>query len=140
MKKIIGIVVEYNPFHNGHLYQINKIMFDNNIEYTMPNEETIILPNDFEGTFDVYYYKIPKLVKILFESEEEKEEEDNTFEFELDDVLLEIMPYGIASDLLKMDMISGYGTYFTDRYREMKSSIDPRRNSGMIRIVGGCDI
>ncbi len=23
--KIIGIVVEYNPFHNGHLYQINKI-------------------------------------------------------------------------------------------------------------------
>ena len=23
--KIIGIVTEYNPFHNGHLYQINKI-------------------------------------------------------------------------------------------------------------------
>ncbi|MBR4178354.1 MAG: nucleotidyltransferase [Bacilli bacterium] len=25
MKNVIGIVVEYNPFHNGHLYQINKI-------------------------------------------------------------------------------------------------------------------
>lgn len=25
MKEIIGIVTEYNPFHNGHLYQINKI-------------------------------------------------------------------------------------------------------------------
>ena len=25
MKDIIGIVAEYNPFHNGHLYQINKI-------------------------------------------------------------------------------------------------------------------
>lgn len=23
--KVIGIVVEYNPFHNGHLYQINEI-------------------------------------------------------------------------------------------------------------------
>ena len=23
--KVIGIVAEYNPFHNGHLYQINKI-------------------------------------------------------------------------------------------------------------------
>ena len=22
---IIGIVAEYNPFHNGHLYQINKV-------------------------------------------------------------------------------------------------------------------
>ncbi len=25
MTKIVGIVVEYNPFHNGHLYQIQKI-------------------------------------------------------------------------------------------------------------------
>lgn len=25
MKKVVGIVVEYNPFHNGHMYQINKI-------------------------------------------------------------------------------------------------------------------
>ena len=23
--KIIGIIAEYNPFHNGHIYQINKI-------------------------------------------------------------------------------------------------------------------
>lgn len=23
--KIVGLIVEYNPFHNGHLYQINKI-------------------------------------------------------------------------------------------------------------------
>ena len=22
----IGIVAEYNPFHNGHLYQINKFL------------------------------------------------------------------------------------------------------------------
>ncbi|MGM9881275.1 MAG: nucleotidyltransferase [Bacilli bacterium] len=30
---IIGLIVEYNPFHNGHLYQINKIkeMFPNSI-------------------------------------------------------------------------------------------------------------
>lgn len=25
MKKVIGIIAEYNPFHNGHIYQINKI-------------------------------------------------------------------------------------------------------------------
>ena len=30
---IIGLIAEYNPFHNGHLYQINKIkeMFPNSI-------------------------------------------------------------------------------------------------------------
>lgn len=26
MNKVVGIVAEYNPFHNGHLYQINKII------------------------------------------------------------------------------------------------------------------
>lgn len=26
--KVIGIIAEYNPFHNGHLYQINKIKED----------------------------------------------------------------------------------------------------------------
>lgn len=25
MKKVIGIITEYNPFHNGHIYQIKKI-------------------------------------------------------------------------------------------------------------------
>ncbi len=25
MKKVIGIICEYNPFHNGHLYHLNKI-------------------------------------------------------------------------------------------------------------------
>ena len=23
--EIIGVIAEYNPFHNGHLYQLNKI-------------------------------------------------------------------------------------------------------------------
>ena len=33
MRKVVGIVCEYNPFHNGHLYQINKIKkkYDNPI-------------------------------------------------------------------------------------------------------------
>ena len=33
MKKVIGIICEYNPFHNGHLYHINKIkeMYPNSI-------------------------------------------------------------------------------------------------------------
>lgn len=36
MKKIIGIITEYNPFHNGHLYQINQLRK----EY--PNEPLVI--------------------------------------------------------------------------------------------------
>ena len=68
----------------------------------MPNDDTLILPDTYTGTFNIYYYKYPTLVEINFEGEtnEEKEKnrlaEDEDYEFELDTDLLEIMPYGIA--------------------------------------------
>ena len=32
---INGIVAEYNPFHNGHLYQLNEAKEKNNADYTI---------------------------------------------------------------------------------------------------------
>jgi len=121
-------------------YQLNTIRFDKSINYEMPDDNTIILPDDYEGTFTIYYYKYPKLVKTIFDDEVAKEKEDNNYRFELDVDLLEIMPYGIAADLLKMDMISNYGKYFYERYLEMKNGIDPRKTSGIISVVGGIDV
>ena len=106
----------------------------------MPNDNTLILPDDYEGTFTIYYYKYPKLIKTSFSTDEEREKEDKNYKFELDLDLQEIMPYGIASDLLKMDMISNYGKYFYERYLEMKNAIDGRKTSGIIRAFGGVDI
>lgn len=122
------------------MYQIKSIYFEEEVEYEMPNDETLILPNDFEGEFTIYYYKYPTLVEIVFDSKAERLAEDEDYEFELDLVLLEIMPYGIAADLLKMDMISNYGKYFYDRYLEMKNNIDTRRTGGTITISGGIDV
>lgn len=121
-------------------YQIRSIKFDENIKYEMPNEDIIILPDDFEGQFTIYYYKYPILVEVDFYSEKDRLEEDEDYEFELDTILLEIMPYGIAADLLKMDMISNYGKYFYERYLEMKNKIDSRKTSGTISISGGVDV
>ncbi len=121
------------------LYQLNKIYFGENydevVDYTMV-DDTIKLPSDFTGIITIYYYKYPELIEI----NPENDDYDNTYEFELDNVLLEIMPYGIAADLLKMDMISGYGKYFYERYLEMKNGIDPRKTSGIVKITGGVDI
>ena len=94
------------------LYQIRSISLE---DYEMPNEDILVIPDDFEGSFNVYYYKYPTLVEITFEKEKERLDEDEDYEFELDQELLEIMPYGIAADLLKMDMISNYGKYFYER-------------------------
>lgn len=35
MSKVLGIVAEYNPFHNGHLYHLNKSKEMLNIDYTI---------------------------------------------------------------------------------------------------------
>lgn len=128
------------------LYQLNKIVFDKDVEYEMPNDETIILPSDYEGTFTIYYFKYPELLEIIFDGETEEEQEkerleqDEDYEFELDLDVQEIMPYGIARDLLKMDMISSYGKYFAEEYERLKSQIDSRRNNASITISGGIDV
>ena len=37
----IGIIVEYNPFHNGHLYQLNKV------KELYPNSKIVIILNGY---------------------------------------------------------------------------------------------
>lgn len=123
-----------------NLYQIDTIYFEDETEYEMLNSTTILLPNDYVGTFTVYYYKYPELARLTFDNEDTSQAYDSSFEFELDPDLLEVMPYGVAADLLKMDMISNYGQYFYNRYMELKQRIDSRRSAGSIRVSGGVDI
>ena len=35
MANVLGIVAEYNPFHNGHLYHLNKSKKDTNSTYSI---------------------------------------------------------------------------------------------------------
>lgn len=65
---------------------------------------------------------------------------DSAYEFELSPDVLEIMPYGIAADLLKSDESAGYGTIYANRYESMKQMIDTRYNSASIIISGGYNI
>lgn len=95
------------------------------------------------GDATIYYYKIPKQVKVYTNSEEDKvlsEQQDNEFVFDLSDDLLEIMPYGVAYDVLKNDMISNYGSYFGQRYNELKQMIDDRVTSYIGEFEGGLDV
>lgn len=127
-------------------YQLNTIP---DIEYNVVgNIEIIFNTEDLElpKEITIYYYKYPSLMDLTFEAtstqtkEEVSAEYDESFEIELDLDLQEIMPYGIASDLLKNDMISGYGRYFYERYTELKGLIDSRKTQGMAMISGGIDL
>lgn len=120
------------------LYQINKIVGAGN--YTLIDENTIQLEDDFTGVVTIYYYKYPKMVRVSFDEGEDTDEYDESFKFDLDLTLQEIMPYGIARDLLRLDMISNYGAYFERTYNELKQQIDSRKTAGIITICGGEDI
>lgn len=65
---------------------------------------------------------------------------DKAYEFELSPDVLEIMPYGIAADLLKSDVSAEYGSVYGTRYESMIQRLDPRYQTASIFIEGGFDI
>lgn len=65
------------------------------------------------------------------------EKTKGTYEFEVSADVLEIMPYGIASDLLKSDISAEYGSVYGTRYESMKQMLDPRYAMTSIYIEGG---
>lgn len=127
-------------------YQLNTIL---DVEYdVVGNYEIVFNVEDVElpKTVNIYYFKYPELMDLEFEAtstqtkEQVSAEYDDGFEIELELDIQEIMPYGIAADLLKNDMISGYGRYFNERYIELKGLIDSRKTQGMAMVSGGVDL
>jgi len=127
------------------IYQINKIKLVPNEEdmvttFNMIDNTTLEVDNSFAGTIRIYYYKYPTLCKTMFNNDTERQNEDNRYVFEIDPMLLEIMPYGIARDLLRLDMISNYGSYFERTYNDLIQRLDSRNTAGFITIEGGIDL
>ena len=104
------------------LYQLNVIR---GVDYdTIANR--VIFNED--GLAKIYYYKYPKQIN---------NDTEDSFKFELPNDVLEIMPYGVAADLLKSDVSNQYGQIYEARYKEMISQLDPRYGMGGISIEGG---
>lgn len=104
------------------IYQLGIIR---GIDYDTMND--MIIFNE-DGEAKIYYYKYPKQIT---------NETDDDYKFELTTDLLEIMPYGVASDLLKSDVSSQYGAVYEARYRELKSMLDSRYGMSAIKYTGG---
>lgn len=68
------------------------------------------------------------------------ESTNGNYEFELSQDALEIMPYGIAGDLLKSDISTEYGSIYSTRYESMLNRLDPRYHMTSVYIDGGVDI
>lgn len=126
-----------------NFYQLNTIP---NVEYEVVGDYEIKFNIEKDTDVEIYYYKLPELMDLEFQAsgsktaEQVSAEYDESFDLEIATELQEIMPYGIAADLLKQDMISSYGKYFYERYLEMKNMIDSRKTTSTATVTGGVDI
>ena len=109
------------------VYQIDKV---SGIDFDLVANDTIIKCNE-SGTMKVEYFVYPLRIN---------ETTEDSYIFELSDDVQEIMPYGIAADLLKSDVSNAYGNVYANRYEQLKSQLDPRYAMGSIYISEGYDI
>ena len=103
------------------LFQLNMIR---GVKHNIV-DNTVIFEED--GTANVFYYKYPTLIT---------DENASTYEFELPMDLMQILPYGVAGDLLKSDISANYGQVYANRYESMIQRIDPRYSTGSFYISG----
>jgi hypothetical protein len=81
------------------------------------------------GTAEIEVYVYPERIT--------ETTKDKAYEFEVSDDVLEVMPYGIAADLLKSDVSAEYGSVYATRYEQLKQMLDPRHAMNMVTIEGG---
>jgi len=108
----------------NEIYQLNIVK---GIDHEYKADGTIIKALE-DGIAEIEYYKYP--IRIT-----DKNAAD--YVFELSNDVLEIMPYGVAGDVLKSDVSNAYGNVYAQRYEQMKSQLDIRYNTGSVEIEEG---
>ena len=109
---------------DANTYQI-KMVKGINYEYRANN--TIIKALE-SGNMEVEYFKYP--TQITADSLD-----TTTLDVSVD--VADILPIGVAADLLKSDVSNNYGRIYEQRYQQMKQELDIRYNLGQIELVGG---
>ena len=104
------------------LYGVRGVDYDTMLDTITFNED---------GTAKFYYYKYPTQINS---------ETDDDYQFELSRDVLEIMPYGVAGDLLKSDVSSQYGATYTARYQQLLNELDVRTSTGSFTLSEGIEV
>ena len=122
-----GDIVEFADIEKEcgyEVFQVNLFAGVNNI----PKASNTVFKILESGTAEIDVFVYPERITDTTKG---------TYEFELSADVLEVMPYGIAADLLKSDISAEYGSVYGTRYESMKQLIDPRYAMTSIYIEGG---
>jgi hypothetical protein len=108
-------------------YEVFQISLVAGVDY-VPKASGTVMKILGSGTAEIDVFVYPERIT---------ETTKGNYEFELSADALEVMPYGIAADLLKSDISAEYGSVYGTRYESMKQLLDPRYAMPSIYIDGG---
>lgn len=114
---------------NDSLDNFYQLRIIKGVEYEFLDDVNVKFLEDGEAL--ISYYQYPENI------------DENTSDFktlELPEDILEIAPYGIASDILKADVSNQYGAVYERRYREMIQTLDSRYSGTIVEFDGGIKI
>lgn len=125
-----GDLVNFSDFEKECGYEVFQIALVSGVKYATKASGTVVKVLE-SGILEVDCFVYPE--KITNKTK-------GNYEFELSADALEIMPYGIAADLLKSDVSAEYGTVYANRYESLKQMLDPRYQMASITFEGGVKI
>lgn len=111
----------------NEIYQIDRVC---GVRY-VPKANGTVLKMMESGTAEIDCFVYPERIT---------EKTKDSYEFEMSQDALEIMPYGIAGDILKSDVSAQYGQTYASRYQEMLSRLDYRYQMPTCYIDGGLEV
>ena len=126
-----GDLIEFADIEKECGYEIYQINLICGVRY-VPKANGTIMKFLESGTAEIDVFVYPERIT--------EKTKDKGYEFELSNDVLEIMPYGIAGDLLKSDVSAEYGNIYATRYATMIQQLDPRYQMSSITIDGGIDV
>lgn len=126
-----GDIVEFADIERECGYEIYQLSKVSGVDFA-PKADGTVLKFLEDGTAEIDVYVYPERIG--------EKTKDKAYEFELSADVLEIMPYGIAADLLKSDVSTNYGSVYANRYEEMKTRLDSRYQMPLFIIEGGVSL
>lgn len=126
-----GDLVEFADIEKECGYEIYQINMVSGVDFAFKANGTILKILE-SGTAEIDVFVYPERIT--------ENTKDKAYEFELSNDVLEIMPYGVAGDLLKSDISTEYGSIYSARYESMLQRLDSRYHMTSVFIEGGVDI
>ena len=127
MEVSAGDIVELSDIASECGYEVFQVMLFGGVSNTPRAGGTVYKVHE-DGTAEIDVAVYPERITDTTKG---------SYEFEVSEDVLEIMPYGIAADLLKSDVSAEYGSIYATRYESMKQMLDPRYQMQSITFEGG---